>query len=318
MFRFDVQSIAFTIFALSLFTLYIIIASYLRKDPVEERLRKFSVMDDDEEASDVKETRPSTMTLLVEDLLRLIGVDITRAKREVYPTLAKAGLTSTKALANYLFFKRFIQPVLLVLAALCILQVPGMEETIKQLQFVIIGGILGVLGIKGADAYVEREAEARKKRLERSFPDTLDLLTVCIESGLPLDAAIGRIYGELRRIHPDISQELEKTKIELNVLSDRVQALENLAERAGSYSYKALVSSLIQTEKFGTSLVETLKTLSEEHRAKRMLDAERRAAKIPVKIMLPVMLCIFIPFLTLIVAPPVISIQERGGIFKSK
>ena len=143
----------------------------------------------------------------------------------------------------------------------------------------------------------------------------LDLMLVCIESGLGLDAALNRVCKEMRSMYPPLVAELDRTRLELTMLGDRVIALQNLADRTEITPFRTLVSSLIQTEKFGTSLVETLRVLAEEIRTTRLFSAEQKAARIPVLITIPLILCILPAFIMIIIAPPLVKVMSNGGIF---
>ena len=138
---------------------------------------------------------------------------------------------------------------------------------------------------------------------------------MCIEAGLGLDAAFNRVCKELREMHPEVIAELDRTRLELTMLGDRVVALQNLAERTGTISFRTLVSSLIQTEKFGTSLVDTLRVLSEEQRITRLYSAEQKAARIPVLITIPLILFIMPAFIMIILGPPIVkTMNQMNGV----
>ena len=229
--------------------------------------------------------------------------------------LSRAGLESPYAPSYYLFFTRIVQPVFLVLGLITLLtQIKG-GSLMNALFYVIITGCFVVMGLRGAKIYVENLRQKRTAKLVSSFPEMLDLLLVCIESGLGLDAALNRVCKELRGIHPTIVSELDRMRLELTMLNDRTQALQNLGERVELVSVKTLVSALIQTEKFGTSLVDTLRVLSEEQRLTRLYTAEQKAARIPVLITIPLIFFIMPAFIMIILGPPIIKVMSQGGIF---
>jgi tight adherence protein C len=163
--------------------------------------------------------------------------------------------------------------------------------------------------------YVGNLKKKRQQVLLNSFPETLDLLLVCIEAGLGLDAALSRVCRELRGMHPDVVAEFDRTRLELTMLNDRTRALQNLGDRTEVVPFKSLVSSLIQTEQFGTSLVDTLRVLAEEQRLTRLYTAEQKAARIPVLITIPLILFIMPAFIMIIIGPPIIRVMSNGGIF---
>lgn len=283
-----------------------------RKDIKKERIRKTAadVFYNTEDAG----TPP--LAALCQGILLLTGVNV-KNQKEVTTELVQAGLQSPYATHYYLFIKRIIQPIILVVGTFILLkalmwhQWTGSEKAMGM----IVGLVMVVFGMFGTKLYVTNSRQKRQKQLIRSFPEALDLMLVCIESGLGLDAALTRVCSELHRAHPEFSQELDKTRIELTVMSDRAQALQNLAIRTQILPIKALVASLIQTEKFGTSLLETLRVLSEDQRVSRLLNAENRAAKIPVLITIPLIFCILPAFAIIILGPPIVRVIEQGGIF---
>jgi tight adherence protein C len=249
-------------------------------------------------------------------VLSLLGIEL-HGQKEVAMQLAQAGLTSPGAVAYFLFFKRAVQPALLVLGGIIFLHMilsAHMTGSGKVFSLLMALLMLGV-GISGAGIYVTNLKQRRQKILLRAFPEMLDLLLVCIESGLGLDASLARVCAELRKTSPVMTAELDRTRTELTMLADRSQALQNLADRTEILPFKSLISSLIQTEKFGTSLVDTLRVLSDDQRTTRLLNAENRAARIPVLITIPLIFCILPAFVLIILGPPMVKVAEQGGIF---
>jgi tight adherence protein C len=262
----------------------------------------------------------SPVVIFCSNLLAAFGIDIAAAKREMYFALARAGMMSNDSIVYFLFFKRFMQPLLIVCSILMMLKLivnryaPGSEKML----YLLIGLLLAVIGLYGTRLYLSNRTKKRKVTLQKSFSDALDLLLVCVESGLPLDSALARVCRELKKAHPAITAELDRTRIELNVLNDRVLALQNLSERTDTAGFKSLVSSLVQSEKFGTSISETLRALSDEYRTSRMLYAENKAARIPALITVPLIFFILPSFMLIIMGPPIIKIKQNGGLFPSQ
>ncbi len=192
---------------------------------------------------------------------------------------------------------------------------PGAMEGLNKILFLTMGAMLVVVGGFGVKLYLSNARQKREKRMQRSFPDALDLLLICVESGLSMDTALGKVCAELRSAHPEMTDELERTRMELSVLNDRTQALQNLAERTNTPGFRSLVSSLIQSEKFGTSLADTLRVLAEEFRGTRLLSAENKAARIPALITVPLIFFIFPAFMLIIMGPPFVRVSQQGGIF---
>jgi tight adherence protein C len=150
----------------------------------------------------------------------------------------------------------------------------------------------------------------RQKRLRDGFPDALDMLVVCVEAGLGLTASIQRVAEELRFSHPELGAELALVTAEMRAGVDREVALRGLAARTGLEDIHGLVSLLVQTLKFGTSIADTLRVYAEEFRDKRMQRAEEKAAKIGTKLVFPLVFCLFPSFFVVAIGPAVIRLAE--------
>ena len=244
-------------------------------------------------------------------LLRSMGVQVDEAVKKLAIRFARAGNLSPDAPIFYLFFQRVINIFILILA-LGVL-VSGMAEGSTSLLNMMAGLMLLVLGIFGPHLYLENMIARRKKILSRAFPDTLDLLLICVESGLALDASLNRVCSELSRAYPEMTQELNRTRLELALLNDRVKALNHLAERTDLLAFRALTSSLIQSDRFGTSLSDTLRVLSEEFRLDRLSKAEEKAARLPVLLTIPLIFLLMPAFLLIVLGPAIISFIRQGS-----
>jgi tight adherence protein C len=145
----------------------------------------------------------------------------------------------------------------------------------------------------------------RQQKLQRSYPDALDLIVICVESGMSIEAAFTKVTEQMIEGAPEIAEEFGLTTAELAFLSDRRQALENLAERTGLPAFKSLSTTLQQSEKYGTPVAVGLRVLSKESREARMAAAEKKAAALPPKLTVP-MILFFLPVLFLIIAGPAV------------
>jgi tight adherence protein C len=157
---------------------------------------------------------------------------------------------------------------------------------------------------------LERMRARRIKRLRDGFPDALDLLVVCVEAGLGLAQAIQRVADELIVSHAELSAELSLVNAQVRAGVDRVEALKNLAARSGLDDIRGLVSLLVQTLRFGTSIADTLRVYSEEFRDKRMQKAEEQAAKIGTKMIFPLIFFMFPAFFVVAVGPSIIRLAQ--------
>ncbi|GGD28542.1 type II secretion system F family protein [Sinisalibacter lacisalsi] len=159
--------------------------------------------------------------------------------------------------------------------------------------------------------YVHNLIAKRQSSLRRSWPDALDLLLICVESGMSSESAFRKVAEEIGAQSRELAEEMSLTTAELAYLSDRRQAYENLGTRTGLDSVKATVIGLIQSEKYGTSLGQTLRVLAKESRDFRMAAAEKKAASLPPKLTVP-MILFFLPVLFAVIATPAV-IQAVGG-----
>jgi tight adherence protein C len=161
------------------------------------------------------------------------------------------------------------------------------------------------------DFILSTRVTARKEKIQLALPDALDLLVVCVEAGLGLDQGILKTSEELRVTHPDICDELNLVNLELRAGKPRREALKNLAERTGVEDINGLVSMLVQTDKFGTSVAQSLRVHSDALRTKRRQRAEERAHKVSVKLVFPLVFLIFPSMFIIILGPGVIKIMKQ-------
>jgi tight adherence protein C len=166
------------------------------------------------------------------------------------------------------------------------------------------------IGLMGPNIVLRQLTERRIKSLRNGFPDALDLLVVCVESGLGLAAAIQRVADELFVSHPELAFELSTVNAEIRAGVPREQALRNLADRTSLPDIKGLVGLLVQTMRFGTSVSDALRVYSDEFRDKRMQLAEEQAAKMGTKLIFPLIFCMFPVFFIVSIGPAILSIMD--------
>jgi tight adherence protein C len=167
--------------------------------------------------------------------------------------------------------------------------------------------ILCIGGLILPSTFVQRSAASRRRELEFEFPDALDLMVVCVEAGLSLDAALVRVGQEVHESHPRISRELERTTEEIRAGRSRSDALRAMAERCDVAGIKSFVALVIQTEQLGSSITQTLRTYSNELRETRYIKAEEKALRIPVLMTVPLVACILPVIVTALLLPPIID-----------
>lgn len=169
---------------------------------------------------------------------------------------------------------------------------------------------LAAVGYFAPNVILERKIASRQREIFEHFPDAIDLMTVCVEAGLGLDAALARVGVELGLASPALSEELHLVNLELRAGSTRERALRNLALRTGIEDVDMLVALLVQSDRFGTSVASALRVHSDSLRTKRRQRAEENAAKIPVKLLFPMIFCIFPSMLLILLGPAFISIYR--------
>lgn len=163
---------------------------------------------------------------------------------------------------------------------------------------------------KAPDLYLQNKIKKRSDAIRKGLPDALDLLVICAEAGLTVDAAFHRVARELGRAYPELGEEFQLTAIELGFLTDRRQAFENLATRVDLEAVKGVVTTMIQTEKYGTPLASALRVLSAEFRNERMMRAEEKAARLPAIMTVPLILFILPTLFVVILGPAACDIND--------
>lgn len=219
--------------------------------------------------------------------------------------LARAGYRNRDALVVYLFFKLALPPLAGGLAVLAVLSLPAVRE--QPMIGLLCAMTAVVAGAYLPDLLVRNIADKRRERIQRALPDALDLMVVCAQAGLTLEAALTRTARETRDWCPDIADEFGLTAIELGFLPDRGQALANLVKRADLPSVRALVMTLQQTEKYGTPLAQSLRVLVSEYRNTRLLKAEEKAARLPATLTVPLVVFILPCLFVVLLGPAIIG-----------
>jgi tight adherence protein C len=169
---------------------------------------------------------------------------------------------------------------------------------------------LGAIGYIAPNMWLNWMTNARRKRIRRSIPDSLDLMVICVDAGLGLDQALLRVGSELGVSYPDIQEEFLQVNREQRAGRPRLEAWQNLADRTQIEEFTAFVSMLAQTDRFGTPIIRALSRLSEDIRMKRRQHAEEAAAKTKIKIIFPLVLCIFPCIFIVLLAPAILSIMQ--------
>lgn len=268
-------------------------------DPVRRRLGQLGSGDE----------RPSASATMAESLSNFAAMVTPRTERErqrVQRLLIHAGYRSANARTLYYGVKAL---AIMILPIGVLLASPFFPKiTTNQLMFFAAGA--GYLGWISCSMWLDRQVANRQRALRAGFSDALDLLVVCVESGLGLAPALQRVADELAVSHPALGDELALVNAEMRAGVERGVALKNLSERTGLEDIRGMTALLVQTMRFGTSIADALRIYSEEFRDKRTQAAEEQAAKIGTKMIFPLVLFLFPSFFLVVIGPAVIGLIE--------
>jgi tight adherence protein C len=229
--------------------------------------------------------------------------------------LVRAGFRSRDAVTIFLFAKLCLPIVLGILAVVLVYVVELNDLAPRTRSIVSLGSVL--LGFYLPDIYIKNLIDKRTHLLTRAMPDMLDLLVICAEAGLALDNALIRVSKEIRLNSAEMADEIELTSAELGFMSERRIALENLYKRTALPSMQALANTLIQSERYGTPLAQSLRVLSRELRDERLMKAEEKAARLPATLTVPMMIFIMPTLFIVLIGPGILrAIDGLGGLAK--
>ena len=227
-------------------------------------------------------------------------------RNKVLDNLQKAGFRSPQALQVFYALKT-VSAILFPVSVLIASRFMPELETQKVMYYAMMAAGVGII----LPSYIlDKLVERRIKQLRNAFPDALDMLVVCVESGLGLGPALQRVADELAVAHPELSFELATVTAEMRASVTREKALKNLADRTGLADIRGLVGLLVQSLKFGTSVADALRVYAEEFRDRRMQAAEERAAKLATKMIFPLIFCMFPVFFIVAVGPAVLKMAD--------
>lgn len=286
-----------TVFLFALGVSFLVLAAL---DPVRRRLSALAV-----------DSRPSgefaaRILRLLDPVNRVFLPSQAEERGKMERKLMYAGLRSANALPLFYAVKTGLALLFLLAVLVAVAWLP--QWSVSKIIFCAMFGAF--LGLVIPNMVLDHMVERRQKRLRDGFPDALDLLVVCVEAGLGLTAALQRVSDELKFSHPELGAEFARVTAEMRAGVERDAALKGLAWRTGLEDIRGLVSLLIQTLKFGTSIGETLRVYSEEFRDKRMQRAEELAAKIGTKLIFPLVFCLFPSFFVVAIGPAVVRLVD--------
>ena len=228
--------------------------------------------------------------------------------------LLQAGIRA-KDLAYFVIAARFLLPVVIGTTAVVCIYFLDMFPDWGSMKRYIATAVAFIGSYKAPDLWLKNKVQKRSHAVRKGLPDALDLLVICAEAGLTVDAAFNRVAKELGRAYPELGDEFQLTAIELSFLTERKMAFDNLAYRVNLDSVKGVVTTMVQTERYGTPLASALRVLSAEFRNERMMRAEEKAARLPAIMTVPLILFILPTLFIVILGPAACSIGDAfaGG-----
>jgi tight adherence protein C len=220
---------------------------------------------------------------------------------ELRAKLKMAGLRGQAPLVAFMFFRVAAPPLVFVVALfyLFVLTELGYPPLMK----VSIALAAGGAGYYLPNIFIENLTQKRRQSIQTSFPEALDMLLICVQSGMSVEAAFGKVARDIANQSVELGEEMSLTTAELSYLQDRRHAFENLAKRTGLPGVKAVTTALIQAERYGTPVGQALRIMAKENRDMRMSEAERKASSLPPKLTVP-MIIFFLPVLFLVILGP--------------
>lgn len=305
------STLAFLTFCLLFFGVLHYYLRYTKKREMMEKIRKdYEGWEARSEESSSPKTKRSFQKLVL-NFLNLLGKRVTPDASDNYSRMRirflRAGLRGANIPAAFWGTKIFLMiffPSCFVLARISVFKLFNTEATLASCVFLALSGLFL------PDIWLGIRTAIRKRRILEGLPDALDLLVVCVEAGMGLDAAINRVGEEVKLTNNVLSDELKILNLELRAGKSRQDALRNLAQRTDIEDLRGLVTLLIQTDKFGTRVAQALRVYSDVFRTKRYQRAEEIAAKLPVKLTFPLVLFILPSLFVVLVGPAAIRIYQ--------
>ncbi len=281
----------------------------LEREELRAKQRARLAAEADKRRGRLREEQSTGMKNIVErlDLRNALADEGTVAK------LRTAGFRGENPMTRFLFFRLVLPFVGLALAAVYVFVLDSLPDQPTFVKiFVCVGAAYA--GFYAPVFYVTNRATKRKFNIQRAWPDALDLMLICVESGMSVEAAFRKVAEEIGSQSVELAEEFVLTNAELSFLQERRQAYENLSERTGLESVKSVSQALIQAERYGTPVSQALRVLADESREMRLNEAEKKAAALPPKLTVP-MIVFFLPVLFIVILGPAGMRFSESGFF---
>lgn len=300
--------------ALAAFTVIVAIwFGLVERDPMESRTRQIAARRNELKkqllVAPSHQSRRTERLSFMKRVVNTLQLMQDQQANKLRERLAQAGFRSQDAVIIFLFFKAAVPVAFGILSfiAFYALKIGNFQPSMSLL--LVCGASL--FGFLSPDLVVSNTTTKRQQRLAKSLPDGLDLLVICAESGLSLDASLERVSREIGNASPELAEELQLTSVELGFLPERRQALSNLNRRTNLSAIRGVVNTLVQTEKYGTPLSQSLRVLANEFRDQRLLRAEEKAARLPATLTVPMIVFILPVLFIVLVGPAIISVMDN-------
>lgn len=251
--------------------------------------------------------RSRSFTVAAEVVRRLRLLQSNQAKK-IGERLSQAGWRTKDAINLYLFAKVCMPIVFGIVAVILLYGLQVGALPLMQRALIALGTVF--LGAYAPDIYISNQATKRRKIIQKAMPDGLDLMVICAEAGLSLDATLERVGRELRGSWPEFADEITLTSIELGFMPERRMALVNLTKRVPLPGARALINTLLQTERYGTPLATALRVLAAELRMNRLMKAEEKAARLPAIMTVPMIIFILPALFVVLIGPGAFNIID--------
>ena len=249
-----------------------------------------------------KRLMPTRQEGMMRAIINLFKMENLLQAKELRIQLQQAGGRHPSTPVRFIF-ARIAAPIVLLIGGYLYMSIALPNKSAELHIGVAIAA--AAFGYVFPNLWLRNGIHKRQAALRRAFPDTLDLMVICVEAGMSIEAAFQKVTEEMAESAPELSEEIGITAAELAFLGDRRVAFDNLAIRTGLRSFKSLSTTLVQAEKYGTPIAVGLRTISQENREERMMAAEKKAASLPAKLTVP-MIVFFLPVLFIVIIVPIV------------
>jgi tight adherence protein C len=305
------QFLATMLAAVSAFaTILALVMPMLARDQMNQRMRIMATERDklrSQRLSELSKERGSQAKLrqtpkgFMQRIVDMLNLRKQFDNEELRNKLKMAGLRGQGPLVAFMFFRVAAPPLSFIVALVYFFLIAHIEQSnsMKLLYATAAGGA----GYYFPNVFIENLAQKRQQAIKIAFPEALDMLLICVQSGMSVESAFAKVAKEIANQSIELSEELSLTTAELSYLPERRQAFENLAKRTALPTVKAVTTALIQADRYGTPVGQALRVMAKENRDMRMAEAEKKAAALPPKLTVP-MIVFFLPVLFLVILGP--------------